>query len=65
MKAQFLTRLHLKDLPGKWWQLTSPLKYYSALLDATITVPAGFVTDLAMVFQTIMAHDHEQGWELQ
>ena len=49
MKAQFLTDLVLKDLPGKWWQLEADLVFYSALLDATITVPKGFVTDTASV----------------
>ena len=49
MKAQFLTDLVLKDLPGKWWQLEADLVYYSKLLDATITVPKGFVTDTASV----------------
>ena len=49
MKAQFLTDLVLKDLPGKWWQLEADLVYYSELLDATITAPKGMVTDLASV----------------
>jgi hypothetical protein len=56
MQAQFLTSLTLRDLPGKWWQLASPLVYYSALLDATITVPVGFVTDTASVPRLPLAY---------
>ena len=56
MRAHFLTDLHLRDLPGKYWQLTTALIYYSALLRTTITVPAGFVTDLASVPRVPLAY---------
>ncbi|MDB5965861.1 MAG: hypothetical protein JWQ72_2361 [Polaromonas sp.] len=54
-KAKFLTSLDLRLLndtsaDGRGtWQLLAPLAFYSALLQATITVPAGFVTDFASV----------------
>ena len=34
MKAQFLTDLIIKSLPGRWWKVKAPLCYYSALVDA-------------------------------
>jgi hypothetical protein len=49
MKAQFLTKLRVEHLAKKWWMLTEPLVYYSALLERDIVVPAGFVTDFASV----------------
>ena len=49
MKAQFLTPLRAERLPGKYWKLVEPLVYYSALLDATLTAPVGFVSDMASV----------------
>jgi hypothetical protein len=49
MKAQFLTKLRVEHLNTKWWMLTEPLVYYSALLERDIVVPAGFVTDFASV----------------
>ena len=56
MQAQFLTPLVLEDLPGKWWRLKEDLIYYSKLLDATITVPKGFVTDTASVPRLPLAY---------
>lgn len=49
-KSEFLTPLVLEELSdGKLWRLAQPLVYYSSLLSRTITVPAGFTTDLASV----------------
>ena len=56
MKAQFLTPLRAEHLGGKWWQLTSDLIYHSDLVDATITVPAGFVLDFASVPRVPVAY---------
>jgi len=49
MQSQFLTPIRAEKLNGKWWKLTDRLVYYSALLDATVCAPAGFVTDFASV----------------
>ena len=49
MEAHFLTPIRAEKLTGKRWKLTDRLVYYSALLDATICAPAGFVTDFASV----------------
>lgn len=50
--SRFITRLALEDtdtLDGGQWVLTRPLVYESELLNAIITVPEGFQTDLASV----------------
>ena len=48
-KAEFLTDLKVLDITeGKetqTWQLESPFRVYSGVLDAIIEVPAGFVSD--------------------
>ncbi|MDE1465311.1 DUF1353 domain-containing protein [Spartinivicinus poritis] len=45
----FLNRIKLEHIPNKRkWVLTEELKYYSAQYQ-TITVPAGFTTDLASI----------------
>ena len=56
MKSEFLTPLRVEHLGGKWWRLTHDLVYYSALLDATIVIPAGFVTDFASVPRIPLAY---------
>lgn len=48
-KAQFLSRLRVEQVDEKNWKLTTPLSFYSAELDRTVTVPEGFVTDFASV----------------
>ena len=45
MKAQFFNSLIIKSLPGRWWKVTEPLCYYSALADATFCAPPEFVFD--------------------
>jgi hypothetical protein len=47
--SKFLTELEIKNITDKLWKLTTPLVYKSDLLDRTICVPSGFVTDLASV----------------
>jgi len=50
--SRFLTKLEMEnqdDTDDGRWQLTAPLLYQSDLLGRTITVPAGFKTDLASV----------------
>lgn len=49
MKSEFLTELKTELRGERIHILLSDLVYYSALLDAIITVPAGFETDLASV----------------
>lgn len=49
MQSHFITPLRAEKLTGKWWQLTDRLVYYSALANATICAPTGFVTDFASV----------------
>ena len=49
MKAEFLTPLVIRMLPEsspQSWQLVEDLVYYSAIMNKTVTVPAGFITDL-------------------
>ena len=48
-EPKFVTTLRAEHLIGKWWRLTSDLVYQSPLINAVITVPAGFVTDFASV----------------
>lgn len=38
------------------WELTAPLRYYSASLDRIITVPEGFQTDFASVPRLPLAY---------
>lgn len=49
MNSHFLTTLHAEHIEGKWWRLSKPLIYYSALVDMTMITPTGFVTDFASV----------------
>lgn len=51
----FLTRLRIEQLGTRRWMLTAPLAYSSALLQATITVPAEFISDLASTPHTPLA----------
>ena len=47
--SQFLNRLKVEHLEGKWWRLLRKFSFYSNTLNKTITVPKGFVTDFASV----------------
>lgn len=48
--SAFLSELDLRDIDGETWLLLADLHYVSDLLHgATITVPAGTVTDLASI----------------
>ena len=49
MKSAFLSELVCKELEEKegTWVLVEPLVYRSELLDETIEVPTGFLTDFA------------------
>ena len=49
MESRFLSDLVVKSLDDATWELTGALIYQSELLNQTIAVPAGFVTDLASV----------------
>ena len=49
MDARFLSELEMKDLEEGRWELMKDLEYQSAILNSLITVPRGFVTDLASV----------------
>ena len=44
-----MTELCLIEIGDKLWKLHEPLIYQSDVLDCTVTVPKGFVTDLASV----------------
>lgn len=48
-KAQFLSHLRVEEVDEKNWRLTSPLRYYSAILKRDVLVPEGFITDFASV----------------
>jgi len=48
-RAQFLSPLRVEQIDEDDWKLLAPLRYYSALLDREVVVPAGFVTDFASV----------------
>ena len=48
MISSFLLPLKIEENEGKW-TLLAPLKYRSELLERVITVPKGFITDLASV----------------
>lgn len=56
LHSAFIDPLHVQDLPGKWWRLTSSLRYRSRYAQAIITVPKGFVTDLASVRFPLVAY---------
>lgn len=45
MKSRFITTLDKRDLNDKEFALLSPLVYRSELLEGTIVVPKGFVSD--------------------
>ena len=47
--SEYLTPLRAEHLCGKWWRLTYPLIYYSALVDDIIATPTDFVLDFASV----------------
>jgi Protein of unknown function (DUF1353). len=47
--SEFLTDLSLINIDDKRWRLHEPLVYESDLLEYIITVPKGFITDLASV----------------
>lgn len=49
MKSKFLTELEVKEIGEGIWELVSPLRYYSELLDKEIEVPSGFFSDFASV----------------
>ena len=49
MQAGFLTPLRVEQVASGWWRLTSPLAYYSEMLEQVIVVPEGFCTDFASV----------------
>ena len=50
MKSKFLTELDARLIDDdKIWELLSPLRYYSEILQCEIEVPTGFQTDLASV----------------
>jgi hypothetical protein len=53
---KFATTLQVEHVSGKWWRLTSDLVYQSALINAVITAPAGFVTDFASVPRLPLAY---------
>lgn len=49
IRAQFLSTLQVEQIDEKNWRLLNPLRYYSAILDREVVVPAGFVSDFASV----------------
>lgn len=52
MEPRFLDPLIIEQIGTNGratWKLTAPLRFDSAVLGARVTVPAGFVTDLASV----------------
>ena len=53
--ARFLTKLVAEHVPPHDWALHEPLVYESDIL-GTITVPAGYLTDLASVPRLPMAY---------
>ena len=48
-EAQFESELKVTKLRTGEWNLIEPLCYYSAIVDSTLCVPAGFITDFASV----------------
>jgi hypothetical protein len=61
--AGFRSPLRVEDVDefAGIWQLTEPLRYYSAVLKREITVPAGFKTDFASVPRIPFVYDAEGG----
>lgn len=53
--SAFSTPLRFEDDNGLPLTLLSPLVYFSALLKRELTVPAGFVTDLASIPRALWA----------
>ena len=49
MASSFLTPLDLEYLDGRTWRLTTPFKFRSDDIDATIMVSEGFLTDFASI----------------
>lgn len=47
--SKFLNDLCLRDLTDSKWALTCDLQYQSDLLKCVVTIPSGFITDLASV----------------
>jgi len=49
--SKFITELDISNCPSDegLWELKSPLVYESDIMGCTVTVPAGFFTDLASV----------------
>ena len=45
LKGKFLNFLKYENIDGRYFRLTSPLKYKSPILRCTVTVPEGFVFD--------------------
>lgn len=56
MKSEFLTDLVVKQINDTTWALSFPLDYNSELLNDTIGVPGGFVTDFASVPRVPIAY---------
>ena len=60
--SRFTSDLQCRRLRGQaragraLWELTAPLAYESDLLGATVTVPAGYVTDFASVPRLPLAY---------
>jgi len=55
--SEFMTDLTIELVGGdEVWMLTSPLRYYSSLVDAEIEAPTGFVTDFASVPRVPVAY---------
>lgn len=46
MKPKFLDGLRLRELDGPYFELIHRMRYRSDVLDTTICVPNGFITDL-------------------
>lgn len=56
-ESQFLTALDIRAFPDdKRWLILSPLVYESKILQMRITVPAGYITDLASVPRVPVAY---------
>ncbi len=50
-KAQFLSELEVKEVPEKkdFWELLTPLRFYSAVAKQEFEAPTGFQTDFGTV----------------
>ncbi len=49
LEAAFLTPLRVEETGVDEWRLIEPLVYSSPLLDVTVTIPAGWITDFESV----------------